>query len=152
MLNRKAAHIVLAASLLVLPLCAQAQQAQFPVIVVFQDHVRFQDFAHLYTPDAREAAQPQAWRYLDRAVVGAVRYQEQKHGFRADHVYSHALRGFAAHLTAQQIQDLEHVSLVRYVQSDGPVHATAGAAHPTGTAPATPQVIPWGISRVGTDV
>ena len=115
------------------------REATFPVIVAFEDNVRFQDFAGLARADARAAADPVAWRYLDRGVVGAVRFLEGRANFQADHVYSHAFRGFAARLTARQIQQLEMDSMVKYVEPDGTVTTTA-------------QVLPWGIDRIDADI
>lgn len=115
------------------------REATFPVIVAFEGNVRFQDFAGLARADARTAADPAAWRYLDRGVVGAVRFLEGRANFQADHVYSHAFRGFAARLTARQIQQLEMDSMVKYVEPDGTVTTTA-------------QVLPWGIDRIDADI
>jgi subtilisin family serine protease len=115
------------------------REATFPVIVAFEDNVRFQDFAGLARADARAAADPVAWRYLDRGVVGAVGFLEGRANFQADHVYSHAFRGFAARLTARQIQQLEMDSMVKYVEPDGTITTTA-------------QVLPWGIDRIDADI
>ncbi len=110
-----------------------------PVIVVFQDNVRFQDFAPFNVRDDRDSAQPHAWGYLDRGVAGAVRYQERRRGFRADHVFSHALRGFAARLSADQVRELENDSMVKHVEPDGVMSVTA-------------QTVPWGISQIGANL
>ncbi|MBI4290033.1 MAG: S8 family peptidase [Betaproteobacteria bacterium] len=88
--------------------------------------------------DARAALNPDAWNYLDRGVVGAVQMIEARHGFRADHVYSAALKGFAARLTARQIDALESDRLVSYVEADGTMSIVA-------------QTLPWGINRIDAD-
>jgi subtilisin family serine protease len=125
-----------------LPLAAWAEPpaGTFPVIVVLHDHVNFQSFSGFFHADDRAQANPAAWGYLDHGVAGAVQALEATHGFRADHVYSHALRGFAARLTARQIDALERTtSMVAYVEADGTMTAVA-------------QTLPWGISRIGADV
>lgn len=98
---------------------SQQPTVTFPVIVVFDANAPFQNFRGDYHADDRTRANPAAWGYLDRGVVGAVQALEASHGFRADHVYSAALRGFAARLTARQIDALENDRLVAYVEADG---------------------------------
>jgi len=115
------------------------QPAAFPVIVVFEDGVRFQDFAGQYRADSRAAASPEAWGYLNRGVAGAVQSLERRMGFQADHVYSHSVQGFSARLTARQIQQLETDSMVKYVEADG-------------TASISAQTLPWGINRIDADL
>jgi len=125
-----------------LPLAGWAEPpaGTFPVIVVLHDHVSFQSFSGLFHADDRAQANPAAWGYLDHGVAGAVQALEASHGFRADHVYSHALRGFAARLTARQIDALERTtSMVAYVEADGTMTAVA-------------QTLPWGINRIDADV
>lgn len=99
--------------------------ASFPSIVVLEDNFNFGYFARSYRADERAANDPDSWGYLNRGVAGAVQYMERRDGFRADHVYSHAVRGFAARLTAQQIQQLENDPMVRYVEPDGTMNAIA---------------------------
>ncbi|HLQ23053.1 MAG TPA: S8 family peptidase [Gemmatimonadales bacterium] len=111
--------------------------ARFGAIVVFKD-VSLAGFAEAYTADARAEADPDAWSYLEPGVAGAVQALERVHGFQADHVYSAALRGFAARLTALQIDALERNPLVEYVEPDGEMHAVA-------------QMLPWGIDKVDAD-
>jgi aqualysin 1 len=126
-------------SLLLLLLVASplvANQGQFPVIVVFHDDIAI---SGSYTRDARAAADPAAWNYLDRGVAGAVQSIERDHGFQSDHVYSHALRGFAARLTSRQIAALENDPRVKYVEADGTAYANA-------------QTLPWGIDKIDADI
>jgi subtilisin family serine protease len=119
---------------------AEPPAGTFPVIVVLHDHVSFQSFSGLFHADDRAQANPAAWGYLDHGVAGAVQALEASHGFRADHVYSHALRGFAARLTARQIDALERTtSMVAYVEADG-------------TMTAVVQTLPWGIDRIDADI
>jgi hypothetical protein len=74
---------------------APAAEAATPVIVVFKDGVSFDGFRTRYAPDARFFANQRAWDYLDRGVAGAVQVLESQHGFKADHMYSASIRGFA---------------------------------------------------------
>ncbi|MGH9673620.1 MAG: S8 family peptidase [Bryobacteraceae bacterium] len=116
-----------------------AQPGTFPVVVVFEDGVRFQDFGPRFAADGRAAADPDAWGYLNRGVAGAVQYLEQRGGFRAVHVFSHSIRGFSALLTSRQIQQLESDTLVKYVEPDGVASIVA-------------QTLPWGIDRIDADI
>jgi len=118
---------------------AQPRVATFPVIVVFRDDVPFQGFRRVFRPDARARANPAAWDYLDPGVAGLVQDLEARLGFLADYIYSAALRGFAARLTARQILALERDPAVAYVEADGTMVATA-------------QVLPWGIDRIDADI
>jgi subtilisin family serine protease len=118
---------------------AQQPPATFPVIVVFHEHAPFQNYRANYRADARAAANPAAWQYLNRDVVGTVMAMEARQGFRADHIYSTAIRGFAARLTARQIDDLESDPMVEYVEADGTMTTSA-------------QTLPWGIDRIDADV
>lgn len=127
-------------ALLVLLSAAGAQEpARFPVIVVFADNVRFQDYAAFRALDARAAANPPAWTYLDPGVLGAVRYLELRRGFRAEYVFSHAIRGFSASLTARQIQELESDAMIKYIEPDGIMTAIQ-------------QTLPWGIDKIDADI
>ena len=117
---------------------AQRPAATFPVIVVFADHAAFDSFAPDYRADARAAADPSAWGYLNRGVAGAVQALERRDGFQAEHVFSNALRGFSARLTARQIADLENDPNVAYIEPDGEMHAIA-------------QTLPWGIGKIDAD-
>ena len=114
------------------------QPAEQRVIVVFHDDVSLQPFAPGRL-EARARANPAAWAYLDRAVVGAVQALEAQHGFRADYVYSEAVRGFAAALTDVQIRALQRDPVVAYVEPDTEMHLLE-------------QTLPWGIDRIDTDI
>jgi subtilisin family serine protease len=128
----------LVAGLPVLPSSAQ-QRAAMPVIVVFEPGADFRSFAAAYRADDRAQANPAAWDYLDRGVAGFVQTLERDRGFRADHVYSAALRGFAARLTAQQIAELQDDPDVAHIEPDG-------------TMVAVVQTLPWGIDRIDADL
>lgn len=118
---------------------AQRPAATFPVIVVFHDDAAFDSFAPGYRADARAQANPDAWGYVNRGVAGAVQALEARQGFRAEHVYSAALRGFSAQLSARQIADLEDDPTVAYIEPDGEMQVIA-------------QTLPWGIDKVDADV
>jgi aqualysin 1 len=118
---------------------AQRPEAAFPVIVVFDDNAPLQSFAAQYRPDDRAQANPAAWGYLDRRVGGAVQSLERRHGFRSEHVFSAALHGFSARLTARQIADLENDPIVSSVEVDGTMNVVA-------------QTLPWGIDRIDADL
>jgi aqualysin 1 len=118
---------------------AQRNAAGFDVIVVFDDDADLNAFAQQYRADEREQGNPDAWGYLRRDVKGATQHLERQHGFKADQVFSQALRGFSARLTARQVAELEDDALVGYVEADGVMTAVA-------------QVLPWGINTVNADV
>lgn len=120
---------------------ASAQRNAGPrsVIVVFRDDAPFQNYVGNYREDDRARANPQAWGYLDHGVVGAVQTLENGFGFRAEHVFSATVRGFAAQLTDRQIADLERNMLVARIEADGTMTAVA-------------QAVPWGIDRIDADI
>ena len=60
------------------------------------ENARLEDFAGSFVAEERMAADPQAWGYLNRGVVAAVQALERRGGFKADHVYSHSIRGYAS--------------------------------------------------------
>ena len=97
---------------------AQRPAATFPVIVVFNDDVPFASYRGMFRADERAQADPDAWDYLDRGVAGLTQALEARGGFKADHVFSSAIRGFSASLTSRQIAALEQDPLVAYVWFD----------------------------------
>jgi aqualysin 1 len=126
--------------------------ATFPVIVVFDDQPGvFNLFEPSYRADQRARANPPAWNYVDPGVAGFVQYLESLHGFRAVHVYSAALRGFAGRLTAPQIVALENDPMVAYVEPDGTMSIVQRPSNPGsgGGGDDPPQVVPWGVERIG---
>jgi subtilisin family serine protease len=68
-----------------------------------------------------------------------VQFLEARHRFRADHVYSAAIQGFAARLTTTQIAEFENDAYTAYVELDGPMAIVA-------------QTLPWGINKVDADI
>ncbi len=76
------------------------------------------------------------------------------HGAAAEHLYRHVLRGFSAALPEARLRHLLDDPRVDYVEPDGLVWAIGlEAAKPgrggSGGGGSAPQVIPWGIARVG---
>jgi subtilisin family serine protease len=118
---------------------AQKTTARFPVIVVFNDKVSLDGYSRRYQADDRAFDNPDAWQYLDHSVAGAVQAFEATHGFRAEQVYSAAVRGFSARLTAEQIKELEDSPLISYVEPDVTMYVNQ-------------QVLPYGIDRVDADI
>jgi subtilisin family serine protease len=118
---------------------SQRAVATFPVVVIFDDNAPFHNFRGFYRSDTRARVNPQAWRYLDRGVAGAVQALEARHLFRSNHVYSAAVRGFSAKLTARQIDALENDPMIAYVEADGAMSINA-------------QTLPWGINRIDADI
>jgi len=133
------AMVLAAAAVLPPRQTAQQRAAAFPVIVILNNSAPFDTFRGSFRADDRAAANPAAWDYLDRGVAGLVQAYEARHGFRSEHVYSHAVRGFSARLTARQIQDLENDPYVVLVEPDGTMTAIA-------------QTLPWGIDKIDADV
>jgi aqualysin 1 len=117
---------------------AQQRAAASRMIVVFKADSPFHLFRGNYIADERAGANPAAWNYLNRDVVGLVNMIEGRDGFRAEHVFTHALRGFAARLSAQQIANLQADLNVAYVEPDGVMSIV--------------QTLPWGINKIDADV
>ncbi len=139
-MKRLFAVAIAAAFFTLSPLAAQAAEpARLPVIVVFKDNLPSYQFQPLFRLDARMQANPELWAYLDKGLLGMVQQLEQRLQFSARHVYSNALSGFAAQLTAQQIAALESDPTIDYVEADGVMHTTA-------------QVLPWGVDKVDADL
>ena len=119
---------------------AQPTAAPAPMIVVFHESAAFDEAREPFRPDAASGQNdPAALPYLDRGVVGAVQALTRTHGFRADRIYSHALRGFAARLTPLQVESLQSDLRVAFIEPDGVMTAIA-------------QTLPWGINKIDADV
>ena len=132
------ATLVLAgATAIVAPTTQSAQKTS--VLVVFRDDAPLEELSFAAVADARASQRPEAWGYVSRGVVGAAQELERAHGFRAKDVYSHALRGLSADLTAAQIQALRANPWVASIERDQIFHTQV-------------QSLPWGINRVDADV
>lgn len=125
---------------------AQRSAASFPMIVVFRDGAEYQ--ATGADPDERFDRNP-TLAYLDRRMIGLAQAYERAHGFRVERVYSAALKGFAAHLTARQIEALENDPSVDYVVADGTAYAVQ---RPGGRGGGGGQTLPWGIDKIDADL
>lgn len=97
-------------------------------------------------------------------VPGLAQAMVQKHGAGLRHTFTHALQGFSANISAEGAARLaENTPLIQYYEPNGVVWAVGntasdqnsvrGDARPGSgegsTTPEPPQVIPYGISRVG---
>ena len=67
------------------------------------------------------------------------REHAQRHGAEVLHIYEHALKGYAARLSAERVEDVEADPDVDYVEQDQEARAIA-------------QTLPWGIDKVDADV
>src|SRR5690606_20450552 len=95
---------------------AQPNTAVESMIVVFHHDAPLANFRQRYRADERERQDPLGWGYLNRDVLGAVQAFESRLKFRADHIYSAAIRGFAARLSTSQIASLRNHPLVAYLE------------------------------------
>jgi subtilisin family serine protease len=118
---------------------AAEQRGSLSIIATFDEFAPFQAFRANYHADARATENPGAWNYLDRGVAGLVQAKEARHGFRAEHVYSAAIRGFSARVTAEQLADLQNDPDIASIEVDGVVTAIA-------------QTLPWGIDKIDADI
>jgi subtilisin family serine protease len=66
------------------------------------------------------------------------REHAQRHGAEVLHTYEHALKGYAARLSAERVEDIEADPDVDYVEQDGQMGIAA-------------QTLPWGINQVDAD-
>jgi len=71
------------------------------------------------------------------------------HGASMRHVYTKAVRGFSAHMSAQAAMRLADHNRVAYVEKDGLVSMIGKPVNTNAKPGPAPQSTPWGISRVG---
>lgn len=83
--------------------------------------------------DARREADPRGWGYVDDRVMSRLQSTESRYGIQADHAYSTVIKGFAAKLTAAQVEKLKADSSVIAIEEDKPMSIVG-------------QTTPWGIS------
>jgi aqualysin 1 len=134
------ATLMVAATIAVSASSIEAQQPR-RYIVQFKADVAFDDHLADYADDARFNSARH--RYHSRGVLGTMMALERRHGFRADAVFSVALKGFAGPLTPGQLRRLNADPLVASIEPDEPVSL--------GPVPAA-QTVDWGITKVGADI
>jgi subtilisin family serine protease len=146
-IRRTLLALLLASILITIPATmsqAGKQPTRFPVIVVFNDD-EFNDkevrgkFADRFAADVRLSDEPDVWGYHPLYMVGAVQSFEREYDFKAKNVFSATIRGFAAQLTADQINYLENDPSIAYVEPDSVMTILQ-------------QTLPWGINRVDADI
>lgn len=135
-----------------LSIAVETAASPYPYIVIFSD--------------AAIAAAPAPQRpgngdYVRPEVRAAAEHLASLHGFGLGHVYSHAIKGFSAHLNDWQLAVLSADARVAYIEADLPMSVmgvptqapgvTAKPDRRGSTAPA-PQELPWGIARVEADI
>jgi subtilisin family serine protease len=135
------ASVAVAAAIMAPAAATNAQQAR-RYIVQFKSEVAFDEFTGAYTDDARFNAAHH--RHHSRGVLGALMALERRHGFRADAVFSVALRGFAGPLTPGQLRRLGADPLVASIEPDDLISLSPDAA--------ASQIVDWGITRIGADL
>lgn len=106
------------------------QQAENGAIIPGQYIVVFKSEATDATARAREVLES-----LGLTLPGAV-----------DHVYTHAIQGFAGRIPEGKLESLRSNPNVIYVEQDRVISITAKLGG--GTSTRSPQVIPWGVARV----
>lgn len=116
--------------------------ARSRVVVTLESTTDFAAFESQFAGDER--TQRPAAAYHRRGVLGAVMSLERGHGFRADAFFSRAVEGFAASLTAAQIDALSRHPLVERIEADTPI-----SLFPIGIAA---QTVDWGISKINADI
>ena len=106
-----------------------------PVIVTFKPNLAAK------APDLTDprVLDKQRFGNLKPEVLAYIQDLERGHGFKADHGYSTALRGFSARVTPAQLSALRNSPAVELVEADAPIHVTA-------------QTLPYGIANVGATV
>lgn len=95
----------------------------------------------------------------DADAPAVAREHAGAHGLTVDHVYEHALKGYAAAIPAGRLDYLKADGRVRFVTPDAELHAAEGGARPAaakrpGTPSPTPapqpaQQAPTGLRRIG---
>ncbi|MEO8361903.1 MAG: S8 family peptidase [Vicinamibacteria bacterium] len=96
-------------------LTASLPASAAPSLVTFRGGSVLDRFSETYELDAREIADPDAWRYLSPEVKGAIQSLEAAYGFRATLAYSKVMRGFYADLSDQQVRALGHEPIIESI-------------------------------------
>ena len=138
--SRVIGALILAALVAAPATVTNAQQTR-RYIVQFKSDAALDRFAAEYNDDGRFAASRH--RYHSRSVLGAVMTLERRHGFRADAVFSRALRGFAGPLTPGQLRRVSADPLVASIEPDEQISLSPIAAA---------QAVDWGVTKIGADL
>jgi subtilisin family serine protease len=72
----------------------------------------------------------------------------QRFGAQVDHVYTNALKGYAAVIPNARVAQLRADAQVSYVEADGDVEALGKPGPP----PPSTQTLPWGVNYVDADI
>ncbi len=83
----------------------------------------------------------------DGKVMRLLHNVEAKYRVAATHAFSHTLRGFAAYLTVQQLEQLRRDPRIKSVVPNAPAESSAGAVW--NDVQVGGSTLPWGIQAVG---
>jgi subtilisin family serine protease len=104
------------------------------IVVLNPDLVRADDDEYSRLPGVSEVTGEMLGRYAARWITNRGRPENKK---KPDHVYQHALRGFAVHMTRPEAEALAEDYRVLYVEEDGQVGIVATESGAT-----------WGLDRI----
>lgn len=76
----------------------------------------------------------------------------RRYGFAPQLVYSHALQGFSARLSQQQLTLLRRDARIAFIEPDQAVKVRELGLPLLGASKPSPQVLPWGIDRIEADL
>ena len=74
---------------------------------------------------------------VDAEVDAEVEHQGQRFGVKADHIYKHALKGFAGKITGAALDELRNNPRVKYIEQDQEAHIVGSQSNPPS----------WGLDR-----
>ena len=117
--------------------------ARFPVIVVMEDNISYSGLEREFQQDDRMRADPPAWGYLNRGVVGAVSSFGAASGIPVRLCVQPQHQRLRREVDCRPGAATGADSIVKYVEPDGAMFASAR------DVVAAAQVIPWGITRIG---
>jgi len=73
-----------------------------------------------------------------RDPTAVAREHARRHGAQVLHIYQHALKGYAARIPDQRLEEVLAEERIDYIERDGKVTTVA-------------QMLPWGIDRINAD-